>query len=90
MISEKLFLEINGDSADNINLYELMNKCKVWALSYRRGYCIKSFIDFDGSWFANISGTIIKHSEKATTEYDAVFNACEWIIDLEERAPSKF
>jgi hypothetical protein len=42
-----------------------------------------SFIDFDGTWFANVSGSVFKKGFQATSEYEAIFKACDWIIETE-------
>lgn len=62
----------------------LANSVKQYFLRYGVGYCIMSFIDFDGTWFANISGVIHKKSFQADSESEVIFKAAEWIIDLED------
>ena len=63
----------------------LAKEVKEIMIGYGSGYCIMSFIDFDGTWFANVSG-VASHKKgfSAQNEYDAVFKAAEWIIDLED------
>ena len=65
-------------------LTDLANMCKVHFLNYGSGYCIMSFIDFDGTWFANISGSVFKKSFQGQSEHEAVFKASQWIMDLED------
>ena len=45
---------------------------------------VSTFIDFDGTWFANISGSVFKKSFQSDYEYNVVFKASQWIIDLED------
>ena len=42
-----------------------------------------SFIDFDGTWFANISGSEYVESLQGTTEPEVIFKASVWICKLE-------
>jgi hypothetical protein len=64
-------------------LYEVASKLKYYFIHYGRGYCISSFIDFDGSWFANISGPIHKKSIIGESEPEVIFKAAEWIVNHE-------
>ena len=63
-----------------INIYELMGKVKEWALD--NDCTIMSFIDFDGTAFANIFSLITqqKVSFQGEKEYDAVFKAGQLIL----------
>ena len=69
-----------------ISSYELANKCKSTFIHYGKGYCISSFIDFDGTWFANISGAIFKQRFQGTSEPEVIFEAAQWIIDIENES----
>lgn len=80
-------------SKNPINVYELMNKCKIWAL--KEGYCLMSCIHDNGSYEKEYSVCeVLKpiygssslfdqlyQTPSATTEYEAVFKACEWILE---------
>lgn len=72
-VVETWFMSVSG----------LVNICKSFFTHYRTGYCINSFMDFDGTWFAKVSGQIPKGSFSGETEAEAVFSACEWIMDYE-------
>ncbi len=62
--------------------YKLANKCKAWAIDAGNGYCIKSFMDFDGTWFANISGGVsLEQSFSSENEPEAIFKATDWVIN---------
>ena len=64
-----------------INIYELAHKCKEWAKSvynnidfmvYGRGQCdLTIFTQPDD----------IKYNFNADTEVEAIFKACQWILD---------
>lgn len=68
------------DIHGRINIYELMGKVKEWALD--NDCTIMSFIDFDGTSFANIFSLITqqKVSFQGEKEYDAVFKAGQLIL----------
>ena len=68
------------------SFYELANICKSTFIYYGKGYCISSFIDFDGTWFANISGAIFKQRFQGTSEPEVIFKAAQWIIDIENES----
>jgi hypothetical protein len=61
----------------SINIHEFGKKCKEWALD--EGFCLMSFIDFDGTWFCNIS--INSKSFIGTTEPEAIEKACLWVFE---------
>lgn len=66
----------------DINIYELAHKCKEWAL--KRGYIIKSFSSADKGY--GIIEILIGKDEvidlkMADTETEAIFKACQWILD---------
>ena len=72
----------------NINIYELAHKCKEWAVS--KGYNLQSSMDTYDSpscciiWkmhgvFPYASN--YKELIKADAEPEAIFNACEWVLN---------
>lgn len=67
---------------DYINIYELANKCKEWAHTYKLS--VRSFNGY-GGWFCTISSwddSTFKSKEfNATTEPEAIFKACQWILE---------
>ncbi len=70
------------------NLSELASKCKETFIHYGndgRGYCIMSFLDFDGTWFANVSGCIYKQSFQGESEHEVVFKSSNWIMEIEDK-----
>jgi len=67
----------------------LANSVKEFFIRYGNGYCIMSFIDFDGTWFANVSGSVFKKGFQGTNESEVIFKAAEWIIDLEDANEKK-
>ena len=61
-----------------INIYELAHKCKEWA--YSKGYDIYS--DYNGADVCNIcSNYSIAPFHHNVTEKEAIFKACEWIME---------
>jgi len=72
---------------DIINIHELAYKCKKWALN--QDIVIFSFIDHCGDAFARLSSGVLPKiggTYCADTEPEAIFKACEWI--LEQKATS--
>ena len=82
--NELLVLSKRACHDDAYNLNEFASKCKETMLNYGNGYCIMSFIDFDGTWFANVSGSEFKKGFQATSEAEVIFKACDWIIETEK------
>jgi len=67
-----------------INIHELANKCKEWALT--KDYHLTSYINLiDGLkvWECN---TMFDHEEifKATSEPEAIFLACQWVLNKKD------
>ena len=74
-----------GHPIDTINIYELAHKCKEWALKHH--YKVISKPDnVPGLWeaYVNLSLTS-KHGEVADTEPEAIFKACQWILDKDRK-----
>lgn len=61
-----------------INIYELANKCKEWA--FIQGYALNS--NFRG--YCDICDTGFLEGFEAETEPEAIFKACEWILEIKE------
>ena len=81
-----------------INIYELQNKCRIWA--YEQGYSFGTYL-IDDKWytvtednlFSNItywhedySSIKLKLIDNYTssTEPEAVFKCCQWILENKE------
>lgn len=73
-----------GFTQEAVPLHQFASQMKEYYLNYGRGYCIMSFIDFDGTWFANISGTIHKRSIQGQSEPEVIFKAGAWIQEQED------
>ncbi len=71
----------------NINIYELAHKCKLWALG--NGYFIESGYDTNGAYCVNRGNSKIFHAwdyeEDDWTESEAIFKACQWISDNKDK-----
>lgn len=78
------FLYDNKES-DSINLYELMYKCKLWAISkkYRLVTSVNYELNGECKIYKN-DNVLIKHAIR-DTELSAVFDACEWIFKKDEK-----
>ena len=69
------------------NIYELAHKCKEWA--YSQGYILFSKIRLNSSLASCYFDTMGKHDYedgyhndfRAETESEAIFKACQWILD---------
>ena len=80
---------------ESINIYELAHRCKEWA--YRKGYSLISGVfivadDNGNAVFDYFNSCLINYIEKenrkqvlnnfkSDTELEAIFKACEWIIE---------
>ena len=78
------------ENHDKINIYELAHKCKEWAVnlspnkhalsSYPRWGDIRNYKKTNGSYYICqhlVSGVQFE----AETEPEAIFKACEWILE---------
>jgi hypothetical protein len=66
---------------DEINIYELANKCKQYATFYN--YAIESIVYEEGtsvSVWDNSYIQIFYNLDNVETEPEAIFKACEWVI----------
>lgn len=78
------------ESEDFINIYELANKCKEWALSkdyyLRAEQGINYYDNLQWTCFLNINmddgAEYIDYWN--STEPEAIFKACQWILDNKE------
>lgn len=73
--NESIFVTLK-DSHPCINIHELAHKCKEWAKN--KGYYLKSWINDDDSGTCEI---LLFGKHDAKTEYEAIFKACQWILD---------
>ena len=70
---------------DEINIYELAHQCKEWALS--KGYDTRSgFNSYLKCYFCDIYKDLIhqaryEYTTARTSEPEAIFKACEWIME---------
>ncbi len=78
-------LNINGVQ---YNIHELAHKCKEWAKT--KGFYIQSYIpmvgDVDGGvvFGHSTSSKIVEKHRFADTEPEAIFKACEWILNQKD------
>ena len=66
------------------DVYKLMNKCKMYAIS--KGYIVSSFFLENGTWgttTVKIATVDYNTNTDYKTEYEAVFEAIDWIINNE-------
>jgi hypothetical protein len=78
-VNSKQFLDVV--SWGNINIHELAHKCKEWAYDY--GYSIGYSFEYPiiASIFRLSDGYIIPDDFEAYTEPEAIFKACQWILE---------
>ena len=84
------FSQENGDGGSYINIYELAHKCKEWAL--RNRYILESLsnrsciMGEEYEYYATLKihkevSSMLFHNIDADTEQEAIFEACQWILD---------
>lgn len=73
------------DMPFRINVYELAHNCKEYAMKH--DYCLNSFTDYNGTWFSYANNIIdgIAKQFSAETEYEAIFKACQFILDEQDQ-----
>lgn len=87
------FISIFQDNSDfepdfKFNIYELAHKCKEWAKS--KGYYILSGYDESSIPEAIINhtysgaGCYCEESLEAETEPEAIFKACQWVLNYKD------
>ena len=75
---------LKADIYQEINIYELAHKCKEWALKkdkYKWLFSYKAFIDCWCDIVDNHNRKNIIMSFRADTEPEAIFKACQWILE---------
>ena len=73
-----------GNFESSINIHEFANKCKEWA-SNKLKLSVQSAKGYNG-WYINVnswndSTFKSKRFDNIDTEPEAVFKACQWILD---------
>ena len=91
IFKENLFKWNSGDygrwSNLEINIYELAHKCKVWA--FHNGYWLSIRLyepnGFNIVVFSHIHSQLQQDLKEINdkTEVEAIFKACQWILDKE-------
>lgn len=83
-----IHFEVNSNSMQSTNIYELQHKCKIWA--YKNGFILRSeyyppdsFLFSGGCLLVNIS-TEESMWFNGTLEPKAIFKACQWVLDNKE------
>ena len=75
-----------NDCRSEIDIHRVAHKCKEWALS--KNYILQSSIEIDCG-YCEISYIILNQVKKvlitAESEPEAVFKACEWILDKDSK-----
>jgi len=69
--------------ANKINIYELMNKMKIWAYNqstHTKGYVIKT-VHYGFAVTCSVIGFEETFRRDNKTEFEAVTKACEWILN---------
>jgi hypothetical protein len=70
----------NGDTYHIINRYELAHKCKEWARD-KHDCTVSSSIykEYSKCWAISFDESFV-----APTEAEAIFQACQWILDQKD------
>jgi hypothetical protein len=73
------------DFDDSISVYELAHKCKEWAYNLKQEIIIKSYTVFNagGCELIDKMGCSVYICD-AKTEPEAIFKACEWIMEQKQ------
>ena len=82
----------DGEMYSDINIYELAHKCKEWAntldmVKLQNNYQITSKQDWIGgvvcakAWILDINDDLSYTSEMCISEPEAIFKACEWVLN---------
>ncbi len=95
--ANRVVYEVQGAGIRNpyvINIYELAHKCKEWAINYGKGYYVWTGINHNSKWdvFVTKFNSFSKFEPVEyqavynplggkETEPEAVFKACEWILE---------
>lgn len=83
-----IMYECRKDTYDTINIYELANKCKEWAVA--QGYNVTSKVTIRGGRGCKtqsiatarlITDTSVFKIYSANTEPQSIFKSCQWILD---------
>lgn len=62
------------------NIYELAHKCKEWV---KQDFTLESAVSFDKDNipYCRLIGDIEEEMFEANTEPEAIFKACQWVLD---------
>ena len=70
-----------GDIIDDINIYELVHECKVWAKN--KGYVVGTDLDKVNIWSIK-ERIIVNHFDVDFEDYlEFEIKACQWILENE-------
>ena len=75
-----------GENITTLNIYELAHECKEW--SYTKGFRlqVQKYKELDYQCIIDEMNIEYHPAKYATTEPDAIFKACEWILKrIQER-----
>ena len=76
------------DREEEVNIYELAHKCKEWAYS-KHGYLLNSRRTFKTKYLLGYCEVVkdceFYYSEYSNTEVEAIFKACQWILDNKDK-----
>ena len=76
------YKHIHSD-AQEINIHELAYKCKEWA--WEQGYVINSHYAKDDCYARANNMVEFSIESKEKTEPEAVFKACQWILENKDK-----
>ena len=72
---------------DELNIYELAHKCKEWAYKTHNKIIssevsVEDWVSVVAHFYGNLQ-VHIEESFRGETEPEAIFKACQWILDKE-------
>ena len=83
IMNDTIFIYFENNNQEYfIDIYELAYKCKVWA--YNNSYTLRSQLKVCYCRFPN-HNDIEEKIFKADTEPEAIFKACQWILENRQK-----
>jgi hypothetical protein len=84
------YIKDDENYSEQINIYELAHKCKEWA--FKQGYSLNVF-NSNSNYHEVTPNTLAQNDEEwvehpysiASSEPEAVFKACQWILDNKDK-----
>ena len=72
-----------GETLFDYNVYKFVFKCKEWVLTLENKFPIKSMTSITPSGTFGVAFCMVDSDFFANTEIEAIFKACNWILEKE-------